>query len=76
LIAVLWADAQRGSPLVPKLLSYLGVAVGIAAAASGLGYAADFLQIRLVIGLSVTFGCVVLVVLGAQIARTEQLGQA
>lgn len=68
-IAVLWTDARRASPLLPKPLSYVGLAVGAAAAISGLGYSTDVLHMPLVIGLSVTFGCLVLAVLGVQILR-------
>ena len=39
------------------------------AAISGFGYAIGVLHLPLVIGLSVTFGCVILVALGVQIAR-------
>ncbi len=73
LIAVLWADARSGAPLLPKLLSYFGTAVGAAAAVSGLGYVTDLVRLPLVIGLTVTFGCVVLAALGVQIARIGQV---
>jgi hypothetical protein len=68
-IAVLWADVQRGEPLLPTPVAYVGIAIGAAAALSGLGYALGVLHLPLVIGLSVTFGCVILVALGVQIAR-------
>ena len=68
-IAVLWADARRGEPLLPRPLSFVGLAIGAAAAISGLGYSADVLHMPLVIGLSVTFGCLVLAVLGVRILR-------
>jgi hypothetical protein len=68
-IAVLWADARRASPLLAKPFSFVGLAIGAAAAISGLGYSAGVLHMPLVIGLSVTFGCLVLAVLGAQILR-------
>jgi hypothetical protein len=68
-IAVLWADAGRASPLLPKPLSFVGLAVGAAAAINGLGYSTDVLHMPLVIGLSVTFGCLVLAVLGVQVLR-------
>jgi hypothetical protein len=68
-IAVLWADVRRGEPLLPRALSYVGIAVGAAAAISGLGYALGVLRLPFVIGLSVTFGCVILAALGFQIAR-------
>jgi len=42
----------------------VGLAIGAAAAISGLGYSTDVLHMPLVIGLSVTFGCLVLAVLG------------
>ena len=47
------------------------MAVGAAAAASGLGYAIGLVQLPLAIGLTVTFGCVVVAALGVQIARSE-----
>jgi hypothetical protein len=68
-MAVLSADAGADSPLLPKPLSFAGVAVGAAAAISGLGYVTDVLHLPLVIGLSVTFGCLVLAALGVRILR-------
>jgi hypothetical protein len=68
-IAVLRADARRGEPLLPRPLSFVGLAIGAAAAISGLGYSTDVLHMPLVIGLSVTFGCLVLAVLGVRILR-------
>ena len=68
-IAVLCADMRRGEPLLPRAVAYAGIAIGAAAAISGLGYALGVLHLPLVIGLSVTFGCVILVALGLQIAR-------
>jgi hypothetical protein len=70
-IAVLCADQRRGAPLLPRALAYVGIAVGAAAAISGLGYGLGVLHLPLVIGLSVTFGCVILVALGVQIARRD-----
>jgi hypothetical protein len=70
-MAVLWADARARSPLLSRSVSYIGLAVGAAATISGLGYVTDVLHMPLVIGLSVTFGCVVLAALGVQIARRE-----
>ena len=69
LIAVLCADLRRSEPLLPRLVSYVGIAIGAAAAISGLGAALGMLHLPLVIGLSVTFGCVILAALGVQIAR-------
>ena len=74
-IVVLWADARARSPLMPKPLSFLGCAVGGAAAISGLGYTADVWHMPLVIGLTVTFGCVILAALGVQIARRAQFAE-
>src|SRR5271155_67175 len=70
-IAVLCADIRRSEPLLPRLVSYVGIAIGAAAAISGLGYALGVLHLPLVIGLSVTFGCVILAALGVQIMRRE-----
>ena len=72
-MAVLWADASCDSPLLPKPLSFAGIAIGAAAAVSGLGYVTDVLHMPLVIGLSVTFGCVVLAVLGVRILRSGRI---
>jgi hypothetical protein len=69
IIAVLWADGRSSSPLLPRPLAYLGFGVAAAAAASGLGYAMGLLHLPLVIGLTVTFGCLVLAALGVQITR-------
>jgi len=69
LIAVLWADKGRAEPLMPTLVGYVGIAIGAAAAISGLGSALGVLNLPLVIGLSVTFGCVILAALGLKIAR-------
>ena len=71
LVAVLWADILSDAPLLPKRLGQFGIVVGLAAAVSGLGSVTGLVQLPLVIGLTVTFGCVVLAVLGVQIARTE-----
>ena len=68
-IAVLCVDLRRSEPLMPRAVAYVGIAVGAAAAISGFGYAIGVLHLPLVIGLSVTFGCVILVALGVQIAR-------
>jgi len=68
-IAVLWADASADSPLLPKPLSFAGLAVGAASAISGLGYVTDVMHMPLAIGLSVTFGCLILATLGVGILR-------
>ncbi|MGB7973611.1 MAG: hypothetical protein WCF81_04525 [Roseiarcus sp.] len=68
-IAVLCADIRRSEPLLPRLVSYVGIVIGAAAAISGLGAAIGVLHLPLVIGLSVTFGCVILAALGLKIAR-------
>ena len=52
-IAVLCADMRRSDPLLPRLVSYVGIAIGAAAAISGLGAALGVLHLPLVIGLSV-----------------------
>ena len=70
-IAVLWADLSRSEPMLPRAVSYVGIAIGIAAAISGLGYVLGVLHLPLVIGLTVTFGCVILAALGVQIMRRE-----
>ena len=75
-IAVLCADLRRREPLLPRLVSYVGIAIGAAAAISGLGAALGMLHLPLVIGLSVTFGCVILAALGVQIARRGPAGAA
>lgn len=71
-IGVLCADLAGHEPLMPRAVSYVGIAIGAAAAISGLGYALSVLHMPLVIGLSVTFGCVILATLGVQIARREE----
>jgi hypothetical protein len=68
-IAVLCADMRRDAPLLPRLVSYVGIAIGAAAAISGLGAALGVVHLPLVIGLSVTLGCVILAALGLKIAR-------
>jgi hypothetical protein len=68
-IAVLCVDLRRSEPLLPRAVSYVGIAIGLMAAISGLGYALGVLHLPLVIGLTVTFGCVILAALGVQIAR-------
>jgi hypothetical protein len=70
-IAVLYADLSRSEPLLPRAVSYVGIAIGVAAAISGLGYVLGVLHLPLVIGLTVTFGCVILAALGVQIMRRE-----
>jgi hypothetical protein len=68
-IAVLCADMRRNAPLLPRAVSYAGIAIGAAAAISGLGSVLGVLHLPLVIGLSVTLGCVILAALGLKIAR-------
>ena len=68
-MAVLWGDSSSDSPLLPKSLSFVGLVIGAAAAISGFGYSTDVLHLPLVIGLSVSFGCLVLAVLGVRILR-------
>ena len=68
-IAILCADMRHAEPLLPRAVGYVGIAIGAAAAISGLGYALGVLHLPLVIGLSVTFGCVILAGLGLKIAR-------
>jgi hypothetical protein len=70
-IAVLCVDLRRSEPLLPRAVSYVGIAIGAAAAVSGLGYGLGVLHLPLVIGLTVTFGCVILAALGVQIMRRE-----
>ncbi len=70
LIAVLYADLRHGAPLLPRAVSYAGIVIGAAAMFSGLGSALGVLHLPLVIGLSVTFGCVILTALGLKIARS------
>jgi hypothetical protein len=70
-VAVLWADARSNPPLLPKPFSYFGIAIGALAAVSGVGWVTGLLHLPLVIGLTVTFGCVVLAALGIQIARAD-----
>jgi hypothetical protein len=71
--AVLCADISRSEPLLPRLVSYGGIVIGAAAAVSGLGAALGILHLPLVIGLSVTFGCVILAALGLKIARNGSI---
>ena len=68
-VAVLCADLRRSEPLLPRAVSYVGIVIGAAAAISGLGAALGVLHLPLVIGLTVTFGCVILAALGVQIVR-------
>jgi hypothetical protein len=75
LAAVLWADGRSSSPLLPRPPAYLGFGAAAAAAASGLGYAMGLLHLPLVIGLTVTFGCLVLAALGVQIARGPRVAE-
>src|ERR1700722_965790 len=80
LLAAWLAFASRrppaGEPLLPRRVSYVGIAIGAAAPISGLGAALGMLHLPLVIGLSVTFGCVILAALGVQIARRGPAGGA
>jgi hypothetical protein len=66
-IAILAADRLSPSPLLPKPVAAFGFAIGAAAALSGLGYLAGLVHLPLVIGLTVTFGCVILAALGVRI---------
>ncbi len=62
-------DMRRGEPPLPRIVSSVGIVIGAAAAISGLGAALGLMHLPLVIGLSVTFGCVFLAALGLRIAR-------
>jgi hypothetical protein len=73
-IAVLCADIGRSDPLLPRLVSYVGIAIGAAVAISGFGAAIGIVHLPLVIGLSVTFGSVILTALGLKIARADPAG--
>ncbi len=73
-IAVLGADMRRSEPLLPRLVSCVGIVIGAAAAISGFGAAIGIVHLPLVIGLSVTFGCVILAALGLKIARGDPAG--
>ena len=68
-IAVLCADIAAASRSCRGLVSYVGIVIGAAAAISGLGAALGVLHLPLIIGLSVTLGCVILAALGLKIAR-------
>ena len=68
-IAILVADWTSPSPLLPRAVAVLGMAIGAAAAISGLGYLAGLIHLPLVIGLTVTFGCLILAALGVRIMR-------
>ena len=70
-IAVLCADIRRSEPLLPRAVSYVGIVIGAAAAIGGLGATIGILHLPLVIGLTVTFGCVILAALGLRIARAD-----
>ena len=70
-VAVLWADARSDPSLLPRPVSYFGIAIGALAAVTGFGWVTGLLHLPLVIGLTVTFGCVVLAALGIQIARAD-----
>ena len=61
--------SAAASRWLPRLVSYVGIVIGTAAAISGLGAALGVLHLPLVIGLSVTFGCVILAAFGLKIAR-------
>ena len=73
-IAVLCADIGRSDPMLPRVVSTIGIAIGTAAAISGFGATIDILHLPLVVGLSVTFGCVILTALGLKIARADPSG--
>src|SRR3984885_6807131 len=70
-IAVLWADLGRSEPLLPRAGSYVGIAIGAAAASSGLGYVLGPLPLPLCTAPHVPFGCVFLAARGAQITGRE-----
>ncbi len=68
-IAILAADRLGSAPLLPKAVAVLGMAIGAAAAISGLGYLVGLIHLPLVIGLTVTFGCLILAALGVRILQ-------
>ena len=68
-IGILWANQRKPAPLLPWPAAWFGFAIGAAAAISGLFYLADLVHLPLVIGLAVTFGCVILTALGVQMMR-------
>ena len=71
-IAILAADALGRPPLLPRPVTILGFVIGAAAAISGLGALTGLLHLPLVIGLSVTFACLVLAALGVQVLRSPR----
>ena len=73
LIAILWTDLRSFSPLLPRPVACFGIALAASAAVSGLGYVTDLAHLPLVIGLSVTFGCVILAALGLRIMRGARI---
>jgi hypothetical protein len=70
-IAILAADMRSEQPLLPMALAAFGIAVGSVAALSGVAYVSGLLILPPAIGLSVTLGCVVFAVYGAQLMRRE-----
>jgi hypothetical protein len=66
--AVLWSDLESGQRRLPRGVAYAGLAIAVAAAVSGSGAAVGAFDLPLVIGLSVTFGCVVLAAFGVRLA--------
>lgn len=70
-IAVLAADLRSDSPLLPRAVDGLGIAVGAVALASGLGYVTGTLVVAPAIGLTVTLGSAVFAAFGVQIVRRE-----
>jgi hypothetical protein len=75
-VAVLWVDVRSEARLLSKGFNYFGIAVGAAAAVSGFGYISGLLHLPLVVGLTVTVGCIVLAALGVQIARKDGVALA
>ena len=73
-LAVLSVETRAEAPILPKPLLYLGALVAVAAALSGFASATSLLNAPLVIGLSVSFGCLILIALGVRIARGEPAG--
>jgi|SRR5215472_8184228 len=71
-VAVFWTDSRCKSPLLPKILSFPGIAIFAASALSGFAYVIGILHLPLVIGFSVLFGRIPLAALGLQIARSGQ----
>ncbi|MBE3559686.1 MAG: hypothetical protein IMW89_10725 [Ktedonobacteraceae bacterium] len=71
-ISVLWSEVRSGSPVVPRVIGFIGIAVGGVGLVSALSYFAG-INLAQFIGGTIGAGSLIFTIVGIQIARTALL---